>query len=581
MAYAGYRQYLALPAETKPWLWHPLELLFRSIQLLPMQYAGFDERVPWTLQVARFLLPALAIYAAVKAVAALYVEQVRALGLRFLWRNHVVVCGLGERGLAIVRRLREAGRSVVAIELDRENHFLAPCRETGAVAIIGDARDRQVLQRARLRYATHLIATCGEDSVNAGIAATAQGLSPHQRGGALTCGTEIRDPDLCRLMHGWELSGSQSPRFRLQLINVHDQGARAVLNEYPPVCSSRGCLPHFLTVGIGRMGESLLVEASRRWWVANRDSDRRIRASVVDLRATEKVRLLRMQYPKMDAACDLNPIDVDVRSPEFHRLNIFTDQAERGTVNAAYVCLDNDSLAITTALVLARLIGSGDVAVVVRTSYSGGLTGLLRGIGDTKCASARIRPFGLLDRTCDPALLLSGNIELLGQAFHAQWMSARLAEGRTLTSHPGIRPWHDLPEELREANRAQAACIGDELSDIHCRIAPLVDWDADRFEFTGDEIERMARREHERWVTDRQAAGWSHAPGEVDFDRRTHPSLTDWASLPAGERDKDRRLVRSFPVHLAEVGLQIERVDALIGERESDGRHSAVFTQTD
>ncbi len=74
--------------------------------------------------------------------------------------------------------------------------------------------------------------------------------------------------------------------------------------------------------------------------------------------------------------------------------------------------------------------------------------------------------------------------------------------------------------------------------------------------FSRVEVERLAVREHARWVRERGAAGWRH--GAVrDDEQRVHPDLVSWRELAEDRREIDRRLVEAIPGMLARAGLEL------------------------
>jgi hypothetical protein len=116
--------------------------------------------------------------------------------------------------------------------------------------------------------------------------------------------------------------------------------------------------------------------------------------------------------------------------------------------------------------------------------------------------------------------------------------------------------WANLSEDLREANRAQARAIAKKLASIGATIEPGVATEA--FAFTPDELERLAKVEHERWRAQRRLAGWVYAAVRDDR-RKHHPMIVEWRMLPEPERDKDRRAVSRIPAVLARAGMHIVR----------------------
>ena len=91
-------------------------------------------------------------------------------------RDHIVVCGLGRVGSAVVRQLHERGERVLAIDFDEER--LEVAREMGVAYLFGDATEQAQLERANLDHARALIAAVHSDAENTFIVLTARALNP-------------------------------------------------------------------------------------------------------------------------------------------------------------------------------------------------------------------------------------------------------------------------------------------------------------------------------------------------------------------------------------------------------------------
>jgi hypothetical protein len=122
---------------------------------------------------------------------------------------------------------------------------------------------------------------------------------------------------------------------------------------------------------------------------------------------------------------------------------------------------------------------------------------------------------------------------------------------------PAMATWDELPEHLRESNREQADHIFEKLDAIGCTAHPAGDSRVNLITLTDAEIELMAEMEHDRWVSERVADGWTS--GERDVVKKTTPYLVGWNELPAEIREWDREPVRRIPELLAGVGLEIRR----------------------
>lgn len=133
LGYIGFSKYFIAIGEIRsPW-----DIFYVTIQLLVLESGSVLGPVPWELELARFLLPAITTYTMVKAFIVIFREQLQLLRLRFI-KNHVVICGLGRKGMLIVQRFREHGYRVVVIELDAGTDKLVQCRDQGAIILIED-----------------------------------------------------------------------------------------------------------------------------------------------------------------------------------------------------------------------------------------------------------------------------------------------------------------------------------------------------------------------------------------------------------------------------------------------------------
>jgi hypothetical protein len=125
-------------------------------------------------------------------------------------------------------------------------------------------------------------------------------------------------------------------------------------------------------------------------------------------------------------------------------------------------------------------------------------------------------------------------------------------------SRPALKPWAELAEGVRNANRALAGDIGWKLNRIGATVAPIIGAE-ERFDFSSVELEALAEHEHERWTDDRRRAGWRFGAVRDDKAKR-HPSMVPWGELPEAEKHKDRAAVRNILVVLDSLGLRVVRL---------------------
>jgi Trk K+ transport system NAD-binding subunit len=537
------------------------DLIYLSMQLFVLESGSAAGPKSWELQVARFLAPSLTFYTAFQALVAILRERLQSLRL---WRlkGHVIIAGHGRKGALLARSFLGCGESVVVVDNDRSNGLLDHSRRDGAIVLVGNATDPDLLRAARAHRARYLLAMCGDDGTNAQIAAVADNVCSSAGVPGPTCLVHIVDPYLCSLLREREIVTRDAGELRLEFFNIFDAGARLLLREHPPFGQEdTGCTasPHMVVVAAGQLGSGLIVQAAREWYVSHRGDGRRLRITVVDRKA-ERIRdTLCSTYPRLSACCDLTPVQADTDSAEFQQGRFLFSEAGLCDATVAYVCLDDNSQSLAAGLTLHHHLRGCGVPVVVRLTHAAGLAVLL----ETQEGQLfeNLYAFGLLERTCTPDLLVGGTHEVLARAQHEEYLRHQRETGQTPTNSPSMVPWEELPEELQDSNRAEADHISVKLNAIGCAIVPLVDWDADQLEFATDEVETMARMEHDRWQEERRSRGWRYGETEAsDRNRKVHPWLVPWDELPEKAKEINRANVRAIPGDLARAGFEVRRL---------------------
>jgi len=97
--------------------------------------------------------------------------------------DHHIVCGFGRIGQVVAGQLRRAGRRVIVVESDQDRIHAA--EEDGYQAILGDAREDEVLRRAGVEDAGTIVTTLADDAHNVFVLVSARTLN----GGIRTAAT--------------------------------------------------------------------------------------------------------------------------------------------------------------------------------------------------------------------------------------------------------------------------------------------------------------------------------------------------------------------------------------------------------
>lgn len=497
----GFARYL--PAQPEFAAATPADITYYTAQLFVLDPTPFGapDRYPVPLEIARFLAPATTIFVLAETVRVLLWDRVR----RWLAAHatgHVVITGNDPVALLLAKRFVAEGERVVLVS-DTLGEDVA--RRHGLFVVAGDAAEETTLRAAGVSGAATVYA-CGADSVtNLAVSLATRRIATRP----VTVQAEIRDAQLfADLKAARHSSGDGTDlALRLSFFAVDDLAARALLAQESLLPGHDERQP-VVVFGQGSFGQAVLRQLRRR-----QDPARPVPVTVV---------------PDADAAAWSPPA---------------------GRAPRCYVCLDDLDLSLHTALTQARR-GPGRVVLCLQrhSAFQQALAGTVLADG------SGFAVFGILDAACDAAP--RDPVDEIGRAIHDRYVRSCLARGDTPAANASLVPWAKLPPHLKRSNWAHADDIGTKLATIGSVIVPALEG-AESFTFRPGEVERLARMEHQRWMAERQAAGF--VPGAVR-DGRFHPDLVDWEQLPQHSRDKDIDFVEQLPEILAEAGFQILRL---------------------
>jgi len=551
MGYAGFARY----AQDHALDWTLSDMLYRTLQLVILESGSLSQRVNPILDIARFLLPALTIFTVLQALMLIFQEQLQWLRLWRL-RDHIIVCGVGRKGGYLSAKLLEQGYKLVMIDNYASQEKMSELRQRGGIILHADATDRDVLLRARIQRASHVICLLGDDYHNLQIALQSYHLTRASRSKHMTCVVHLISAGLLEMLKNSEFCTHPDESFKLQVFNPYERTARWLIaqgaddySDDPPGKKA----DHIVIIGLGRLGKSIAVQAAYNWHLHK--SRTKLQITVIDQDAEQKSAAMLQQYPRMADDCQIQPQALDIEASEhFHRA--LQTAAAEAPIKRLYICLGDALLSLQVCLEILRNPTFKTIPVYVRIDAESGLIGLLDKPLGIDASASNVKLFDLIEQSCSVELLLGGTLELLAHSLHEHY----LTEGSSKKAvRSGRQHWQQLSDDQKEENRRQAQRIQHLLAEEGYRVSPLFDWDAADRQFDEGELLRMARREHEHWRQAKQAQGWRF--GNVrDDDRRIHPDLVDWDQLPQREKDKNLYFVRHLPQLLAQIGFQLDKV---------------------
>ena len=546
----GATGFVLLVAETSAPVYLP-DVLYDAMQLFFLNFDQKKSPLPWQLEIARWMAPALSAYAIYKGLESILRDRFERLKVLLRYHDHVILCGLSRKSLKLATAYRRQNRQVVVIEKDAKHPAIDICRNQGIAVLIGDAASPMALKQAQLARAERLIAL-GPDLVNLEIALEAERALNESRPPprAIPCFVHVQDPFVCRSLRDAEAGRYRSLLVR-EYMNVDEIAGRALVDwqqcpAFPLVADAEH---HLVIVGLGPIGEALVIAAARSWngLRSRKDCRTNLWMTVVDKQAPARLASLLSGFPWLSDLCHMRPHNLDERDPEFDACE-FLNSADAPPPTRVYLVTQDEAAAVRAALLVwqHRRAAGASFPIILRTVSRLELARLLPG-ADHDEPDASINVFSLLDHAWFPELLVP-SLELLARAIHERYLVDRLSKGVELRSRPAMRPWQELTDVYKESNRQQAAQLPRTLQLDGRRRYDIVQAHrkgAAPFAFPPDHLNTIARNEHNRFIEERKRT----SPND--------PDLVPWEELTEDAREITRQQIREWPQLLASVDLTL------------------------
>jgi len=511
----------------------PVDKIYFTIQLVLLE-SGAVTNPPLTLSIARFFLPLLAAQTSLVALANVFFRQARQFGLRFS-RSHPVVIGTGPLGEYICRAMLESQGSAAYVSPD-SSYNPAAIEDAGAVVASGTIEDPEIRERINLKNASHVLAFCEQDALNISTALSLQQLGLPRRGRLLPCIVHTREKFLGTQFIERMLRADRLSELEFDVVNVYELAARAFMED-TALTDAQG----IIFIGFDHFSEQVLLETALLKQSVSQKVQRQ--TLVIDAEADQKVVQLCRNYPALEKYCCIqtinrDPVDIENRVVLQEANGLNTDEA------LALVRLPDFSAAVQTAIRIFPHARDRSQRVFVITDQRSRLDALF------PPDEENLSFFGIFNEISRPEILLDIKTEQLAREFHRRYLESEGGAGKLEAS------WSALSDEMRKSNRRLAQHIRLYLRDLGYRLVPRRGIEAPDFKFSQEELDFIASREHERWLSEKRAAGWRYGERK-DAGRKTNPYMKKWAELTPEQKKFNYEFIRVIPEVVAKARLEI------------------------
>ncbi len=518
--------------------------LYRSVQLFYWGYfpwnTTLEARLPWTLEIARWTAPLTVLWILARVAILLFHRHWIRFRIRRS-RDHIIVCGAGQQGTILARDIVAKGKRAVLVESDPE-HVAA--LETGKIPILqGDATLAATLRAAGANEAARLVAAAGDDRTNLAIAMAAAQI------GIPEIHMHNSHPSLCDLCQRHRAI-TPGPESTLHVFNRFRNSARCTLSAFPleqPTGEVRLILP-----ATTPLGEALLIEAAL---TGHYSHDRRVHLHLIGPRAENDAPVLLARMPGLTQCLTLETISTP--ADLFAREAAATVASPEDSLTVV-TSLDDEGLGFTRALELLELLRSHPRLRLLLPAAAA--SPLRDSMARHPEWNNRVGFLPAPETVCGFDAVIGESVDRTARAIHENWLAetrrqidaARAAGDESLArrheAKPAFRPWSDLSEELRGANRSQAGHLAVKIraAGWDPRSVTPAQWQT----LPAETLELLARMEHERWAAYLHLTGWVFGTPRDDAAKR-HPNLVPFDALDEPTKDYDREAVRHVSDYLS------------------------------
>lgn len=146
------------------------------------------------------------------------------------------------------------------------------------------------------------------------------------------------------------------------------------------------------------------------------------------------------------------------------------------------------------------------------------------------------------------------NILKMAKQIHKKYNAERLKEKpNTPLEYPS---WDDLPQDLKYSNLRQARDIPEKLDKIGYYIGPKDVKLTPIKSLTKNEVNFLAKLEHEKWVEERVSNGWIYGE-KKDVINKISPYIANWGDILTEIKEYDVQVVRSMLPLLESIGMKV------------------------
>lgn len=539
------------------------EAFYRTVAAVSMSddYFGVSDVQRDAVRFAALAVPVVGLLFAFSGTLGRHLAQTFNLGAA----KHVVIAGDSPAALSLANDCRAKKDSVILIGEGLSEDTVHNLRRRGVIVIEGDSTRPETLKNARAHRAAHVVAFEPNDTENLHAEAAVRRLVGAAKRKP-PIGVHVSTRSAMLLREAREMRAAQSrktgdkpPSVDPKPFSLDEVAARSLIQRYAQdILTSAETLQqprvHVVFFGFDEAAEALAATLFKSLWSSKFEAPR-VTVLAPDAQAAEARFKARhreaFSHPHLWAA-DMVFLPFDWDAASVHGQLLTDIETQRGKPCAAVVSTGADPGNIHLAIALKRACNHAKrwpIPIFMKELSQSEFSREYAHGDDTPEFDAYLQAFGGHQETATRKQILDGWLDrgaAIAHEHYSQNLGARDAMSMK-ELQAAMKDWSDVLETYRAANRAVADSSIVKMWDMGLRPAKKGEKGETAMAVTGEPLEHMARREHDRWVAERLMSGWRPtAEGEErNNDLMAHNKLVGWDGLNDDDRARDRVQVRA------------------------------------
>jgi hypothetical protein len=538
------------------------EGLYRTLAAVSMSddYFGVSDEERNAVRFAALAVPVVGLLFAFSGALGRHLADAFNMGAA----KHIVIAGDGPAAITLARDCRHSKDSVILIAKDVPDDTALGLRRKGVIVLDGDARQLETLRSARAHHAAHVVAFEENDTANLQIEAAVRRLTgDRKRKDPIDVHVATRSSML--LKEAREMGSAQARTKTGSLaidpkpFSLEEMAARWLVQRESQTLltlaeQAKQDRLHIVFFGFDPGAEAVAERVLASLWSTHFEQPR-LTVLSPDPEAAEAGFKARhreaFQHPEVwSADIDFLGFNWDMASVGHELLEVV--QSSRGAPTALVVSTGADPGNIHLAIALKRVCNHAyrwPLPIFMRETTQSEFSQQYARGDETKQLDAYLLAFGAHQAMATRDMIIDGALDEGAAIAHEHYNKG--LGGRDMMSmrelQAAMRDWDDVPETYRAANRAVADSALVKLWDGGWRPAKKGEKGEHMPAIPAEETDKLAQREHDRWVAERMLAGWRPTTeGEArNNDLMAHDKLKPWAALSDADRKNDVVQVRA------------------------------------